>query len=64
MTVSKEIEINIDIAMDVEQLTNGGFSPLTTFLNYEELDSVLNNMRLTNGSIWPCLLYTSPSPRD
>ena len=53
MTVSKEIKINIDMAMDVEQLTNGGFSPLTTFLNYEELDSVLNNMRLPNGSIWP-----------
>ncbi len=39
--------------MDVEQLLNGGFEPLSTFMNYEELDSVLKNMRLPNGKIWP-----------
>jgi ATP sulfurylase len=29
----QEIEINADLAMDIELILNGGFSPLTTFLD-------------------------------
>lgn len=38
---------------DVELLLNGGFSPLTGFLNKEDYDSVLTSMRLKNGILWP-----------
>ena len=49
----QQVEINTDLAMDIEQILNGGFSPLTTFLDKESLDSVLENMRLPTGEIWP-----------
>ena len=49
----QQIEIDTDLAMDIEQILNGGFSPLTTFLDKKSLDSVLKNMRLPTGEIWP-----------
>ena len=48
----QEVEINADLAMDIELMLNGGFSPLTTFLDKKSLDSVLKNMRLPSGEIW------------
>ncbi|MFC1500318.1 bifunctional sulfate adenylyltransferase/adenylylsulfate kinase [Candidatus Zixiibacteriota bacterium] len=38
---------------DLELLLNGGFSPLTTFLGQADYESVLNNMRLADGTLWP-----------
>ena len=38
---------------DVELIINGGFSPLTGFLNKDEYESVLGNMRLKDGTLWP-----------
>jgi sulfate adenylyltransferase len=32
---------------------NGGFSPLTGFLNQDDYNSVLDNMHLANGALWP-----------
>lgn len=59
-TISLEIDQNI--AMDIEQLTNGGFLPLKTFLNSEDLNSVLENMRLSNGKIWPIpIIFPKPN---
>ena len=55
--------LNIDenIAMDIEQLTNGGFNPLNSFMNKIELDSVLENMRLPSGEVWPIpILFPTP----
>lgn len=38
---------------DLELLLNGGFNPLTGFLSQADYNSVLDNMRLENGALWP-----------
>ena len=38
---------------DLELILNGGFSPLKSFLNKKDYNSVLDNMRLSNGDLWP-----------
>ena len=38
---------------DLELLMNGGFTPLKGFLSQADYDSVLNNMRLVDGALWP-----------
>ena len=38
---------------DLELILNGGFSPLKGFLNKKDYESVLKNMRLSDGSLWP-----------
>jgi len=38
---------------DVELLLNGAFSPLKKFMNQLDYISVVNNMRLANGLLWP-----------
>ena len=38
---------------DIELLLNGGFSPLDGFMGEADYQSVLNDMRLANGVLWP-----------
>ena len=38
---------------DLELILNEGFSPLKTFMGSEEYDSVVNQMRLSDGTLWP-----------
>ena len=38
---------------DLELLINGGFSPLTGFMNREDYESVCEKIRLSSGLIWP-----------
>ena len=38
---------------DLEMLLNGGFSPLTGFMNKDDYESVCERMRLANGLLWP-----------
>lgn len=37
---------------DIELILNGGFSPLSGFLNERDYLNVVNNSRLTNGILW------------
>ena len=38
---------------DIELLLNGAFSPLDGFLNRDDYDAVVSDMRLTSGVLWP-----------
>ena len=38
---------------DLELIMNGGFNPLTGFMSKNDYDSVIKDMRLIDGSIWP-----------
>jgi sulfate adenylyltransferase len=56
----KEISLNLpDIALnarqlcDLELLANGAFSPLTGFMTRSDYESVVDRMRLQNGTLWP-----------
>ena len=38
---------------DLELILNGGFEPLNGFLGEKDFESVINNLRLENGALWP-----------
>jgi sulfate adenylyltransferase len=38
---------------DIELLLNGGFNPLSGFLNKQDTESVYDNYRLSDGTLWP-----------
>ena len=38
---------------DLELLLNGGFDPLNRYMNKSDYDSVVKNMRLSKGELWP-----------
>ena len=54
----EEIEVSAAVAVDVENIAKGTFSPLEGFMNQEELENVLHLMRLPNDVAWtmPILL--------
>jgi len=50
-------------ASDLDLISIGGFSPLTGFLSTEDYRSVLKEMRLANGLVWP-IPITLPVDRE
>ena len=38
---------------DIELIMNGAFSPLNGFLGKDDYESVLSDMRLSSGEVWP-----------
>jgi len=57
------IQISGRAACDLELLTVGGFSPLDRFMGQEDHQRVLDEMRLSNGSLFP-IPITLPVPAD
>lgn len=60
----KSVGINESTLLDAEQISTGAFSPLEGFMNKEDFESVINDMRLTNGLIWPLPVYLSVSTEE
>jgi len=48
-----KIVINEDSARDIFQIAVGAFSPISGFMHQDDLHSVITNMQLSNGLIWP-----------
>ena len=48
----ESIKINKDILQDAINIANNVYAPLVGFLREKDFQSVLDNMRLTNGAIW------------
>ena len=46
-------DLNMRQICDIEMLLNGAFSPLEGFLSEADYRSVLSDMRLTSGVLWP-----------
>jgi len=49
----KSITLNDRQMCDIEMLIDGSFSPLTGFLTETDYNSVVNNLQLSDGNIWP-----------
>ena len=47
------ITVDDSVLLDCERITNGTYSPLTGFLNSEELAAVLEKSTLPDGVAWP-----------
>jgi len=47
------LNVDLSVLMSAEQIALGTFSPLTGFMNQEEMESVLKEYRLPNGVVWP-----------
>lgn len=58
----KQITLPATSLMDCEQLANGVYSPLTGFMDSETVGSVLNRMKLPDGTSWPMPILLPVSP--
>ncbi len=58
------IKIPFRYASDCEMIANGGFSPLTGFMNREEAESVIEKMELPDGTLWAIPIVLPLTERD
>jgi ATP sulfurylase len=59
-----KIHIDMDTEMDVVQIATGAFSPLEGFMNEDDLNSVLDTMKLSNGCTWPLPIVLDFDKKD
>ncbi|MDD3645894.1 MAG: sulfate adenylyltransferase [Candidatus Gracilibacteria bacterium] len=59
-----EITLNDEQIVDLHNIANGTYSPLTGFLRKDDFLSVLVSMRLTNGIVWPIPIVLDISETD
>ena len=48
-----KVPLTVTHAADIEMITIGAYSPLTGFMGQTDYESVLKEMRLANGLVWP-----------
>ncbi len=62
----KKIKVSYWTLSEVENIATGLFSPLEGFMNKADYDSVLDDMRLSNGIVWtiPIVLSISKEEAD
>jgi sulfate adenylyltransferase len=53
MSELPSIQISARTQCDLELLANGAFAPLDRFLGQRDYESVVREMRLANGTLWP-----------
>jgi sulfate adenylyltransferase/3'-phosphoadenosine 5'-phosphosulfate synthase len=56
------ITLNARQLSDVEMIGIGAFSPLTGFMGSADYDSVIEDMHLTNGLVWPIPVTLATTP--
>lgn len=49
---------------DLELIANGAFSPLTGFMKKSDYESVVQNMRLSNGIVWSIPIVLGVTPEE
>ena len=56
-----KVELSKENQMDVEQIAIGTFSPIEGFMCRDDFHGVLDNIRLSNGLVWPIPLVLDVS---